>query len=282
MRKGWSIASLLGAGIAVGGGLFLAFAPQFGGRQKEDSRKKILNSLQCRAGRFRNTSPTPVMLDLPVKEKLGLYLNFFSKIKGSEPEQQLPMHMLHKEDFSGAPAQGVKLWWFGHSTVLFEINGKRILTDPMLGERTSPVSFAGSKRFNSQLPVAVADLPFLDAILLSHDHYDHLDHGSLLKLKEKTARFFVPLGVAAHLEHCGVEKDKITEMDWWESAEMEGISLNATPARHFSGRGLTNRNKTLWCSWVIKSPEHTIFFGGDSGYDSHFQEIGEKFGPFDL
>jgi L-ascorbate metabolism protein UlaG (beta-lactamase superfamily) len=125
-------------------------------------------------------------------------------------------------------------------------------------------------------------LPPLDIVLLSHDHYDHLDHGSILKLKAKAKHFVVPLGVAAHLVKWGVAASRITELDWWETATVDGVFLAAAPARHFSGRGLRDRDKTLWCSWVLKSGEQSVYFGGDSGYDTHFKEIGQKYGPFDL
>ncbi len=125
-------------------------------------------------------------------------------------------------------------------------------------------------------------LPSIDAILISHDHYDHLDYGSIRQLKDKTKYFFVPLGVGAHLQHWGVEASKITELDWWQSADIDGMTFTATPARHFSGRGLTDRDKTLWASWVIKGQDNNIYFSGDSGYRTHFKQIGEQYGPFDF
>lgn len=199
-----------------------------------------------------------------------------------EPESQLPVVALKPDVFSKSPDSPPMLSWFGHSAILLEIEGKLLFIDPMLGQRASPFSFTGSRRFNDSLPIDIEDLPPLDAVLITHDHYDHLDYGSILKLKEKTKHFYVPLGVGAHLERWGVEPEKISELDWWETAEIGGVSLVATPARHFSGRGIADRNKTLWCSWVIRGSKHAIYCSGDSGYDKHFKEIGDAYGPFDL
>jgi L-ascorbate metabolism protein UlaG (beta-lactamase superfamily) len=163
-----------------------------------------------------------------------------------------------------------------------EMDGKKIFLDPMLGSVPAPHPLLGSKRFNDTLPMPIEDLPDLDAILISHDHYDHLDYGSIQKLSERTGHFFVPLGVGAHIREWGVPDEKITEMDWWEEVNFEGITLVSTPARHFSGRGVLDRYSSLWCSWVIKGNEKAIFFGGDSGYDKSFKEIGKKYGPFDF
>ncbi len=259
----------------------MAFAPQFGAAAQGQSLERIQKSKQYRDGKFQNTSPTPMMDEAPFLDKVKIFAKFIGGTEGAKPAEELPMMTLRKEDFEAAGA-GVKVTWFGHSAVLLEINGKRIFADPMLGQRASPVSFIGSKRFNEKLPIAIEDLPPLDVVLLSHDHYDHLDHGSILKLKAKTKHFFVPLGVSAHLVWWGVPADKITELDWWETATFEGLFLAATPARHFSGRGLKDRDQTLWCSWVLKSGAQSIYFGGDSGYDTHFKQIGEKYGPFDL
>ncbi len=163
-----------------------------------------------------------------------------------------------------------------------ELDGKKIFLDPILGDVLGPHPLIGSKRFNDTLPLAIENIPNLDAVIISHDHYDHLDYGSIKKLKDRVAHFYVPLGVGAHLISWGVREDKITEMDWWESISFSGIKLTATPSRHFSGRGITDRFSTQWSSWVIKGENANIYFSGDSGYDSHFKEIGDKFGPFDL
>jgi len=150
-----------------------------------------------------------------------------------------------------------KITWFGHS---------------------APHPLLGSKRFNDTLPLAIENIPNLDAVIISHDHYDHLDYGSIKKLKDRVTHFYVPLGVGAHLISWGVAEEKITEMDWWESISFSGIQLTASPSRHFSGRGITDRFSTQWSSWVIKGKKDNIYFSGDSGYDSHFKEIGDKFG----
>jgi L-ascorbate metabolism protein UlaG (beta-lactamase superfamily) len=274
------LALLLTASLA--GTLFVFLAPQFGATAQGQSLERIQKSKNFRDGKFQNTSHTPMMDESPLLDKIKIFGKFIGGVPGTSPEEELPMTYLTPQDFAAAPTTGINVTWFGHSAVLLEVNGKRIFADPMLGQRASPVSFIGSKRFNEKLPIAIEDLPPLDIVLLSHDHYDHLDHGSILKLKAKAKHFVVPLGVAAHLVKWGVAASQITELDWWETATVDGVFLAATPARHFSGRGLRDRDKTLWCSWVLKSGEQSVYFGGDSGYDTHFKEIGQKYGPFDL
>jgi L-ascorbate metabolism protein UlaG (beta-lactamase superfamily) len=181
------------------------------------------------------------------------------------------------------PADALRATWLGHSTMLLEVDGRRFLTDPVWAGRASPSQLVGPKRFFAP-PLALADVPALDGIILSHDHYDHLDPLAIRTLAARTARFYCPLGVGAHLRRWGVPSAKITELTWWdEIAVAPDFKLVATPARHFSGRGLLNRDSTLWASWVLLGPQHRVFFGGDSGpFDEAFRQIGERFGPFDL
>ena len=168
-----------------------------------------------------------------------------------------------------------------HSTVLLELDGFRVLTDPVFGERASPLSFAGPRRFHP-VPASLDELPPLDAVLLSHDHYDHLCRTTMEALAKKTMPLVTALGVGKHLEAMGVAHDRITELDWDESVEIKGLRFTATPSQHFSGRGVADRNATLWASWVIQSANRKVFFSGDTGLTDQFKDIGAKYGPFDL
>jgi len=170
---------------------------------------------------------------------------------------------------------------FGHSTILFKIDNRLVLTDPVFGQRASPFSFFGPKRFHKN-PIDVKDMPFIDIIVISHNHYDHFDKYSLEILKDNFGHMYVPLGVKQNMIDIGLDGTKITELDWWDEIVDETITLSATPAQHFSGRGLFDTSKTLWASWVIKSSKTNLFFSGDSGYFKGFKEIGEKYGPFDM
>ncbi len=161
------------------------------------------------------------------------------------------------------------------------MEGKRILLDPMLGPAASPVPIFG-KRFALEQPIDIRQFTRIDAVLISHDHYDHLDYRTIRRLKKHVRHFYVPLGVGSHLRRWGVDPRRITELDWWDSVEIDGIQLTATPAQHFSGRGLSDRNRTLWASWAIRGSHQNIFFSGDSGYGPHFKEIGDRLGPFDF
>ena len=169
----------------------------------------------------------------------------------------------------------------GHSTTLLKLEERYILIDPVFSERASPVQWMGPKRFH-QAPISLEDLPNLDVVIISHDHYDHLDKGSIEILKNKVGMFVTPLKVGSHLRDWGVDADKIVELNWWQSTKVSDIEIVATPSQHFSGRGLFDRDETLWASFVIKSSNTNIFYSGDSGYFDGFKTIGEKYGPFDL
>ncbi len=186
------------------------------------------------------------------------------------------------QDWSRPAETGLRATWLGHSTVLLEVDGFRVLTDPVWGERASPVTFAGPKRFQP-VPVSIAELPPLDAVVISHDHYDHLDHPTILELARVDVPFVTSLGVGAHLEAWGVPAARIIELDWWERADLPGgLTITAAPSQHFSGRGIHDRNSTLWSSLVVRGSRHAVFFSGDTGLTPEYTEIRDRLGPFDL
>ena len=200
------------------------------------------------------------------------------------PPGPIPIVTLTRADFARPPASGLRATWLGHSTVLVEIDGARVLFDPVWARRASPSSLVGPKRFHAP-PLALEELPPLDAIVASHDHYDHLDRGVVRALarsaSQSKARFVVPLGVGAHLERWGVPAERITELDWSESSTVGPLTFTATPARHFSGRGF-DRNHTLWASWSVAGPRHRVFHSGDTGPFAGLAAIGAQHGPFSL
>lgn len=196
---------------------------------------------------------------------------------------KIPLGPFHTDAsvYAHAPASGLRVTWMGHSSMLLELDGHRILIDPVWSTRASPVSFAGPKRFYPA-PIALADLPLLDVVLLSHDHFDHLDEATIRTLAASAVPFICPLGVGAILQKWGIQSARITEMDWTDKISIRDLKIIATPARHFTGRSLRHRNETLWCSYVLRTPRHAIFYGGDSGAHPLFAAIGEEHGPFDL
>lgn len=197
------------------------------------------------------------------------------------PEIAPDIVSLNDQSFLGRPESGFRVTWLGHSTLMIEMEEKKILIDPVFSDRASPFQWVGPKRFH-EVPITIEELPTLDAVVISHDHFDHLDHNSIEKLISKTKFFYVPLGIGAHLEGWGVSKEQIVEMDWYEEAYDGDLQFISTPARHFSGRSLTDRNETLWTSWVIKYKTHSVYYSGDTGPMPAFKEIGDKFGPFDI
>jgi L-ascorbate metabolism protein UlaG (beta-lactamase superfamily) len=239
----------------------------------------VLASSRFRDGSFRNTHGILPGLKGNPLPTLGEY--FFG---GSQRVPRAPLPLLDpRAGWVKGPETGLRTTWLGHSTLLLELDGARVLTDPVFGERASPVPFAGPKRFHRP-PVSIAQLPELSAVLISHDHYDHLCRTSIQALLARDVPFVTSLGVGARLEAFGVPAERIIELDWFESWQPEGVDLRftATPAQHFSGRSLNDRNHTLWSSWVIAGARHKLFFSGDSGLTDEFQQIGATFGPFDL
>lgn len=197
------------------------------------------------------------------------------------PTGPVPVHSTTLADLARPPASGLRITWMGHSSVLAEIDGHRVLFDPVWGERCSPFAFAGPKRLHP-VPLPLAALGPVDVVVISHDHYDHLDLPTIKALAGTDTLFAVPLGVGAHLEHWGVSETRIRELDWTETTKIGGLTLTATPARHFCGRGLRNGQHTLWASWAVAGETHRIYHSGDTGYFEGFKDIGAEHGPFDI
>lgn len=203
---------------------------------------------------------------------------------GERRVPRAPLPSMNPRDAWAKPAgSGLRATWLGHSTVLIEIDGLRVLTDPVWGPRASPSRFAGPKRFQP-VPIPLRDMPPLDLVLVSHDHYDHLDYPTIRELAGRDVPFVTSLGVGAHLEGWGVRPERITELDWWEAHQLPntGLTVTAAPSQHFSGRGLKDGNATLWSSLVIRSQRHAVFFSGDTGLTTEYQTIRQRLGPFDL
>ena len=234
------------------------------------------DSLAWRDGRFRNVADTRA-------GSLPAVLSEFWANRGirRKPRHALPVTPVRADVLGGPASQALQVTWLGHSTTLIEIDGLRLLTDPVLSERASPLPFAGPKRFTPPA-LTVAQLPRIDAVLLSHDHFDHLDRDTIRALADKVGRFYTPLGVGRRLIAWGVDAARVVELDWWQQASFGPLTLAATPAQHFSGRGLRDGNSTLWASWVVLGTQERLFFSGDTGMHAGFAEIGERYGPFDL
>lgn len=271
------VVGLLGIGVFM-----ISGCSSFGTLPSKENNESFKNSanFDSNAKTFVNRRP-----DI-LKEMRERTMNFatFKEFIFGNGEERTPKNRLPevKPDFVefAKPSDELKVAWFGHSTILLNFEGKMILIDPVLSKSTGPLGFM-MKRFQDPV-VELSELPAVDMIVISHDHYDHLDTDSIKFFKNKDTKFLVPLGVGAHLTGWGIPQERIQELDWWQTAKLGEIDFIATPAQHFSGRGFWNQNKSLWASWVIKSTKHRVFFSGDSGYDTHFKDIGAKLGPFDL
>jgi L-ascorbate metabolism protein UlaG (beta-lactamase superfamily) len=239
-------------------------------------RARIERSPQWRDGRFRNRL---ARVDGPIWRAMGEF--FFGGSTHRRPEAPLPIERRVAAHFAAAPASGLRVTWLGHSTTILEIGGERLLVDPVWAERASFVSFAGPKRFHPP-PLSLGELPELSAVVLSHDHYDHLDEPLVRALAARRLRWIAPLGVGDWLRAWGVDARDVEELDWWESTDVGRVSLTATPARHFSGRGLASRDRTLWCGWAFVGAQRRVYYAGDTAMQREFPEIGERLGPFEL
>ena len=253
-------------------GLFKSF-----GENPSGTRQSLVQkSPNYKGSNFQNISETVLMAENGSMLKTAW--KFFNKPKNTAPSSPLPSV---KTDLKTLSSDQPVIVWFGHSSYFIRINNKNILVDPVLSGSASPFSF-GAKSFAGSDVYTADDFPEIDILILTHDHYDHLDNRTVSKFKAKTKNICASLGVGSHLTFWGFDEKNITELDWWQGKQFPGsIELTAAPARHFSGRSF-NRNQTLWSSFILTAPGYRLYLGGDSGYDSHFKTIGEKFGPFDI
>lgn len=249
------------------------------GRSPTGARlERMMSSPRFAGGTFRNPSgATPGLKPGTALSTMGEF--FFGGARRTPPAP-LPSES-PIERWTRPAGSGLRATWLGHSTVLVEIDGRRVLTDPVWSERASPFGFAGPRRFQP-VPVAIDALPPLDAVIISHDHYDHLDHAAVAALAPRGVPFIVPLGVGAHIEAWGVPANRVIELDWWESTAVADLTITAAPSQHFSGRGAGDRNRTLWCSFAVRGPRRSFFYSGDTGLTPDYADIRARLGPFDL
>jgi L-ascorbate metabolism protein UlaG (beta-lactamase superfamily) len=268
----WIAAATGVAAVAVAAWAVRDIPAQLGADPRGARADRVRRSPQFRDGRFRNSVPATVN----TVDGRALAREWARRDPHRTPAQPVPVITASPR----SAADGLHVTWLGHATALVEIEGRRVLLDPVWSDRCSPSQLAGPKRLHP-MPFPLAALPEVDAVVISHDHYDHLDKDTIVALtRDQSTPFLVPLGVGAHLERWGVPAERIVELDWNESATIAGVGFTVTPARHFSGRGVA-RDRTLWGSWVIAGPRRRIFYTGDTGYFDGFARIGAEHGPFD-
>ena len=275
-RRWWFGSILLLA--LLGGVTFVVLSlPPFGGRASGARLERMRANPQFENGQFVNVErPAPYTFEV-VRSLLAAQ---FSGDEAREPPAPIPIVPVDPAALAAAPKPGLRAFWIGHASVYVEVDGVRVLIDPVFSEYASPFA-VGPKRFHPP-PIALADLPRIDAVVISHDHYDHLDMATVRHLAARGTTFFVPLGVGAHLERWQVPLSQVRELEWWQEGNVGGVRFVCTPTRHYSGRGLTDSRATLWSSWSVVGPQHRFFYSGDTGYSKHFAEIGARLGPFDL
>jgi len=263
---------LITLGLALVGVLLLlwdAWVPM-GKRPWGERLERVSKSPQWKGKSFQN--PLPEKMDLWA----ALKRSFFGE-PNRNPSEPIPVQ---KPDLKKPPKSGLRVTWFGHSSTLIEMDGLNILIDPVWGERCSPSAVMGPKRFHPN-PLELSELPKIDLVVISHDHYDHLDEPTFRVIKGWDAKVLVPLGVGSHLEYWGMPKDRLIELDWWEESKLGQLKLACLPARHFSGRSIGDRNMTLWSGWALMGPKHRVYYSGDTAMTPQVVEIGKKYGPFD-
>lgn len=248
--------------------------PSFGGTADGARLERMRRSPQFHNGRFENTPP--YISNMSLTRELHDYMG--GQVR--EPQFEVPVLKMSADDLAKPIAPGLRAWWLGHASVLVELDGVRILTDPVLSQRASPFQFVGPARLHPT-PLPLEQWKAIDAVVISHDHFDHLDMDTIRHLAQGGTHFYVGLGIGAHLERWQVPLAQIHEMDWWEQANIKGVVIHCTPARHYSGRTSMN-NSTLWASWMVQGPTHSVYFSGDTGYADHFKAIRARLGAPEL
>jgi L-ascorbate metabolism protein UlaG (beta-lactamase superfamily) len=270
-----AFALLFGVSVSVALAVVLVSGWRAFGKRPEGERlARMQRSPEWHDGRFVN--PEPLSNDW-----WGALTGAFHASAYSSPTQPVDVEPIDSARFEKPPRSGLRVTWLGHACVLLEIDGRRVLTDPVWSERASPLTWLGPRRWYTP-PIALEALPALDAVLISHDHYDHLDQATIGALKGRDTTFVVPLGIGAHLAYWGVPEAKIVELDWWQSVQVHGLQVVSTPARHASGRMVIDDDRTLWSGYALIGPNHRAYFSGDTGLFPALADIGERLGPFDL
>jgi L-ascorbate metabolism protein UlaG (beta-lactamase superfamily) len=244
-----------------------------------ERENRMLNSPQFKDGKFINPIDVPMMA--PGSTWKYIKKQFFSSRIDPKPKGELPLKPIQSNEWIGLDKSNLFFAWLGHSSILITLDEKTILVDPVLEKRASPVSWIGPKRFHPP-PVIAKDLPPIDVVLITHDHYDHLEKTTVKQLSDKTGLFLVPLGMGELFEDWGITPEKVKELDWWEQHVVGPLAFIATPGVHYARRGLLDGDKRLWCSWSIRGQSRKVFVSGDSGYFDGFKEVGAKLGPFDI
>ena len=251
--------------------------PVFGGKISGERLQRVKANPRYQDGGFVNVEPQAPFSFAEVWSFLTESF-FYDEIR--IPPSKIPFVAVSASSLKLSATPVLRAFWIGHASVYVEIDGTRMLIDPMFSDYASPFAF-GPKRFHPP-PIKLQDLPKIDAVVISHDHYDHLDMKSITHLSKQGTEFFVPLGIGAHLERWNVSQKQIHELEWWQHQKVGEIKIICTPTRHYSGRGLTDYKATLWSSWSVIGPHHRFYYSGDTGYSKHFKEIGRRFGPFDM
>lgn len=273
LRIGLAVPALLAALIAL---VAISGWTSFGATPHGARQARIERSPQWREGRFANPQHNWLSRGGALWRAL-----FGPAVIAKQPNRPIPVAHAGKAMFAAPPSRALGITWFGHSSALVEIDGKRVLIDPIWSARASPLSWAGPARWFAP-PLGLADLPPVDAVVISHDHYDHLDRATIQALAKTRARFVVPLGIGAHLAYWGVPDSRIVELDWWQTARLGDLRITATPARHASGRVSTSSNRTLWAGYALTGPRHRVWYSGDTGFHRDLARIGRELGPFDV
>ena len=251
-------------------------SPQFGGKVRKKDLERFSQSPYWNGKKFENLIPTSI--DITFSSLPGLIRDNLKGRNARDPDNNIEVHRFRRDQLDDE----LSFVWYGHSSLMLRIDGNTLLIDPMLGPNASPIGPFDTIRFSKRIDSVFGQLPEIDGVLITHDHYDHLDFQSIMRLKAKVDKWYVALGISRHLEQWGIDPEAIVEFDWWESRQLDNLNITFTPSRHFAGRGLFDRAKSFWGGWVVESRHRKVYWSGDGGYGPHFEDVGARLGPFDL